>query len=294
MKRGNRQQLSVVRKLIAYSLLLIGLLSVPCTLYPVPLAHAQFQGAPFDVVTEFAVKDNDAQPGDLMSSTDQGIIRSGSAYDVHLFGVVAANNPVIVFKTQSGNGKPISRSGVVEVNITTINGEIKEGDYITSSELPGKAMRSRRSGYVIGTALKAFSGQGATQVDYTPKHPTKDDPARKVSVGKIPVAIAIQYANLNSAGTGSFLDAMGGIFNNVNPPEKFSDAAKYTLAGLMVIGSFLFGFFVFARSMPKAVEAIGRNPLAQRAIQFSIVLHIIFTIITTLIGIVAAVIIIRL
>jgi hypothetical protein len=46
----------------------------------------------------------------------------------------------------------------VPVKVTTKNGEILVGDYLTSSDIPGVAMKATKPGRVIGIALESYSG----------------------------------------------------------------------------------------------------------------------------------------
>lgn len=249
-------------------------------------ALAQFEGASLDVGYSFSIQDSDVIAGDIVISTEGGLKKAAVAYDNKLFGVVQAQ-PAVFFRVRGQTGgQPISRAGVVEVNVTTLNGAIKVGDYITSSPISGKGQKAEGSGYVIGTALGAFKEGGQTQTFQ----------GKTVTVGKIPVALKIEYAEITAprdfARLFSYLS--GSIFQNIQDPQKFAIVIRYSVAGFIAIASFLLGFFTFAKSVPKGVEAVGRNPLAKGAIQFSMILNIILTVITTLIGIVASVLILRL
>lgn len=264
-----------------------------------PTALVSAQG--LDATQEFAVTDQSAKDGDILINSGGGLKRADKSYDFRMFGVMVSQ-PLIVLKTNtSANNKPVTRSGSTNVNVSTLNGPIKTGDYVTSSEILGKGQKSALSGYVVGIALADFdpdnnqTGLGVVdKVDYTPKKVTRDDQPRKVSTGQIPVAVKIEFADLAGAkGTSLLFNRVGSLIGNVAPPEKFVDAARYLIAGLIAVLSILFGFMTFARSIPKSVEAIGRNPLAQRSIELSIILNIVFTIGIALVGIIAAVVIIR-
>lgn len=60
-----------------------------------------------------------------------------------------------------GSGKPVivGLAGRVPVKVTTKNGEIKPGDYITTSHIPGVGMKAVEAGRVIGKALTGLSGE---------------------------------------------------------------------------------------------------------------------------------------
>lgn len=55
------------------------------------------------------------------------------------------------------NLRPVALVGRVPVKISNKNGNISAGDYITSSDIPGVAMKSTKPGVIIGTALESYS-----------------------------------------------------------------------------------------------------------------------------------------
>lgn len=234
-----------------------------------PLALAQS-----DIANVYDISDKEAQNGDILIITpEKGIGRTNIPYDIHLFGVLQ-DEPLVAFKKVDGTGKAVARSGVAKVNVTDANGPIKAGDGITSSETPGYGMKATISGHIIGVATADFNE----------------------AKGQIPVALKIEYADLTTARSANrLLQYIGtAFFKNVQDPEGFGLLLKSLIAGLIMIISLAFGFVIISRSIPKAIEAIGRNPLARRSILISISLNIGFAIAASLIGILAALIILRL
>ncbi|MCA9389954.1 hypothetical protein KC571_00970, partial [candidate division WWE3 bacterium] len=59
---------------------------------------------------------------------------------------------------------------------------------------------------------------------------------------------------------------------------------RYLLAVLIVLASFVIGFASFSRISGNGVEALGRNPLAKRSIQATIVFNFILTAFIMFIG----------
>lgn len=243
-------------------------------------------GQGIEVTNVYDIADKEVVDGDLIISTSEGFIRANRPFDVRLFGVIQSN-PIAVARRADNSGTPIVRGGTALVNVTTTNGPIKKGDFLTSSELPGKAQRSNVSGYALGVALKDFDGSEGEKV------PFKET---EVVTGKIPAAIKIEYVELTgSRSLGRTFDYFNNaFFSNVQDPERFTQIIRYIMAGMAVLISFAVAFFTFSRSLPKAMEAIGRNPLAANTIRISIVLNIVFTIGVGLVGVIAAIIIIKL
>lgn len=246
--------------------------------------HAQLEIAEtFDVPEE-------AVDGDIMSYTDQGVVLSSREYDDKIFGVVETT-PLVAYRRQDNTGLPVVRNGTTSVNVTTANGDIKTGDFITTSSLPGKGQKALASGYIIGVALEDFTEQDGEPVEVT----VSEGGTKQAKIGAINVAIKIEFAELSTARNANrLLDALNAaFFRNVQNPEQFTNTIRYILAGLAVVVSFLIGFFTLARTLPKGIEALGRNPLAKTTIQFGIILNIVFTVGIALVGIVAAIILLR-
>ena len=264
-------------------LVLFLLSTVYCLLSTPVLAQLEIVES-YDVITEGAVD------GDIVSYTEAGLGLSERELDSKVFGVID-DNPLVVYRRQDNTGTPIKRSGTADVNVSTANGPIKIGDLITTSFFKGKGEKSPQSGYILGVALADFGEQDGEAASFTPPQ----GGTQNVRVGKINVAIKIEFAELNTARSANrLLDAVNlAFFRNTQNPEQFVNILRYILAGVAVIISFAIGFFTLARTIPKAMEALGRNPLARATIQFGIVINIIFTVGIALIGIVAAIILIR-
>lgn len=240
-----------------------------------------------DITNVFDIADKDTEDGDILIITpEQGITRTNIAYDIHLFGVLQ-ESPLLVLQRVDETGRPVARSGMAEVNVTTFNGSIKAGDGITSSEISGYGMKATISGHIIGIATADFAETAGKKITYKDK---------QIVQGKVPVAVKIEYADLTTArSTNRLFQYIGAsFFRNVQDPAGFGLLLKSLIAGVIILLSLAFGFIIISRSLPKAIEAIGRNPLARRSIILSIGLNIGFAITASLIGIIAALIILRL
>lgn len=261
-----------------------------------PVILAQVESVDFAYV--YNIPDKEAVDGDIVSSTpDKGLQRSSYPYDLRTFGVVQTT-PLMVYKSVDDQGlQPVSRAGTATVNVISLNGPINAGDYITTSEIPGKGQKATSSGYVIGIALTPLGANDGTEINYQRKVTDSKQslPPEKIRTGKITVALKIEYAELTTARTAlRLLDSFNAsLFTNIQNPDQFVKIFRYITAIVVVLISFAIGFLTFSRSIPKGIEAIGRNPLAQKSIMFSIIMNIVFTVITALAGIGAAIIILR-
>jgi hypothetical protein len=248
--------------------------------------------AQLEIADTYDLADTDVKSGDLVSLTSAGLKKAAIDYDTKIYGVVN-NDPLAVYKRADGTGSIISRSGVVNINVMTANGNIKTGDYITSSTIAGKGQKALASGYVIGVALKDFNEGEGEQIDFKQ---FENAEGRKISSGQIPVAIRIEYAEISTSRNANALLSRlnAALFSNVQDPEKFVNVIRYVASGIVIIFSILVGLFILARVVPKGVEGIGRNPLARRSILLYTGFNIIIVIIIIVLGIGASLLLVRL
>ncbi len=118
-----------------------------------------------DIVEGFCTGGIAAEPGTLMSIDPErpGSVRpSTAAYDTRVAGVVSGAGGVNAGIKLGHQGvldgdTPIAMTGRVYVKATAAAGAIRAGDLLTTSDLPGHAMkavdRDRRPGAVIGKAM---------------------------------------------------------------------------------------------------------------------------------------------
>ena len=179
-------------------------------------------------------------------------------YDPNMAGVIT-ENPAVSFVLDDTDGtKTVISSGKAYVAVSTVNGPIKEGDFITSSLIKGVGQKVSKSGYVLGSALE----------NYEETDPTK--------YGKILVSLAIKPAVLKQgAGLNLFQLIRDGVEGAFESPLS---ALRYILAAVVVSASFIIGMIHFGRIAKSGVEAVGRNPLAGKMIQAGVLMNIVLTI----------------
>jgi hypothetical protein len=111
------------------------------------------------------------EPGEVMVLTETGTLEpSAKAYDKKVVGVISgAGNykPGIILDKQNNNGnrKPIAMMGKVYCKVDADASPIETGDMLTTSDIPGYAMRAvdpfKAFGAVIGKALASLKeGKG--------------------------------------------------------------------------------------------------------------------------------------
>jgi hypothetical protein len=240
----------------------------------------------FNVASTYVITDTGVISGDiLISGSENGFKRTNVSYESKIFGVFQEKPELVIRESTQSAKLPIIRVGDTTVNITDYNGDIKAGDFITTSPVMGKGMKAAQSGYVLGIALEdAEYGDNTTSIFN-----------RQVRNGAVKVAIRIEYAELTTSRNSlRLLDSLNSaFFRNVQDPEKFTNTLRYIIAGVLGLLVFAIGFFWVGRSLSKAVEAIGRNPLAKQSILASLAAQIVVTLIVSALAFGAIFIIIR-
>jgi len=217
------------------------------------------------VAKNLEIADPEVKIGDIVSQTQEGIFRSRIPYDKNMIGVVG-ENPILVFGKPTTTTLPVVTFGETLVRVSNINGEIKRGDFITSSEKPGVGQKATRDGYVLGRALEDFNQEE----------------------GLIKVSINVQYQYLSPPAI-SASGILSKFWELLGKPENFPQILKYLSATILGIGSFFVGFFFFVNSLREGLEAIGRNPLARKSIQIGMIINLIAILFLTLAGLALAV-----
>lgn len=225
-------------------------------------------------VSSYYPVEQEVTEGDIIVYKDGIYQKSSARHQSNIIGVYV-ENPSFEFRPEDTSGKvPILSSGDAYVRVSTVNGEIKQGDFLTTSEIVGAAMKATDRGIILGTALEDFS---------------QEDPT---NVGRILVQIDITDTKI--AGTialeeGSALNLID-VFSASKRAlyESPSDSFKYIVAAIVVIVSFIFGFITFKKVAVKGVEAIGRNPLASKIIGFGILMNLIITVSIIIAGLILA------
>jgi len=220
------------------------------------------------------VKDTKYENGTVLSTSAGGAIQTIVPYDSQVIGVVSRDAAIIFTSSATENSLPVISTGIVYIKVSSKDGVIKKGDLITSSTVPGVAVKAKNDGFVLGSAME----------DYAITDPNK--------VGIIAANLELHYFNSKPTFPGTLSD----IFKLVLLPTKEGPHPffKYIMAGLVVLGSMILGFMTFGRAAAKGVEAIGRNPAASRIIHMGIIFNVAIVIAIALAGLIVAFLILRL
>ncbi|MBI4991764.1 MAG: hypothetical protein HZB99_00915, partial [Candidatus Harrisonbacteria bacterium] len=123
-----------------------------------------FKSIGADVAEAYYTKDKTIVSGDLVaidSSMRAGVQKTSGKYDRNTLGVITTMPGLALGDSKKPEGSRtvfVAITGRVPVKVSTENGPIVPGDFITSSSIPGVGMKATGSGMVIGQALAGYDG----------------------------------------------------------------------------------------------------------------------------------------
>jgi F0F1-type ATP synthase membrane subunit c/vacuolar-type H+-ATPase subunit K len=219
------------------------------------------------IAISIPIADTGVTDGDIISSTDKGYIRAKVAYDPSIYGVIV-EKPAVSFETAtaSANMYPVITNGKVYVRVSSANGNIKVGDFVTSSKNPGVGQKGEGQAYMLGTALGNWENA---------------DPK---NTGNILVSLKPGYnANVVSGGRG--INLLSNVKSAASSPFLTPlTSLRYLLAVIVTAVSFFGSFWYFGRFGKTGIEALGRNPLAAKTITLGIIFNLVLTVLVLLVG----------
>ncbi|MBD3366535.1 hypothetical protein GF360_04350 [candidate division WWE3 bacterium] len=227
-------------------------------------AHAQTSRIAITIPFDSA----EAETGDLIVVEDGEYTYAQKDYHENMYGVVV-EEPAIALNDRTldaENSIRVISSGEAYIKVSTINGDIKMGDFLTSSSIEGVAQKADVSGYVIGTALEDYANENTDATSVILAH---------IDIKSAYIPNRSQKNLLNFLKTGATAPIL-------SPLTTF----RYLISAMVVIASFIVGFSSFGKISGKSVEALGRNPLAGRDIKSAVVFNFIFTFGIMIVGIV--------
>lgn len=169
------------------------------------------------------------------------------------------------FDIQDGQ-KNILTGGVRDTLVSTINGDIKKGDYITASFVRGIGAKLNGSGWVIGIAQSDFDSSSAGAVATS-----VDDQAgsqRTVHIGKVPVLIKVLYYDdsepLKERDISFIPESFQSVIDSI--AGKRASQMAVLMAGILLLAGLLIAGIIVYSAIKNGIVSTARQPLAKQAI----------------------------
>lgn len=119
----------------------------------------------FDLAEQYKTNDDTITEGEVVSiavpsngslAREALVEKSSTESDTRVIGVVSTNPGLTFGNETEGTWVRVALAGRVPVRVATLNGPIAAGDFLTSSSMPGVAVKAVKPGMVIGRALHDF------------------------------------------------------------------------------------------------------------------------------------------
>lgn len=206
--------------------------------------------------------------GNIISFKNGTYTLAGEKYDSDLIGIITDTSITSLEDTNINNYFLLATEGETEIIVSNINGQIRKGDYITSSEIPGVGVKATESGYVVGIALEDFV--------------TQNDEEQGIIMVRVDIK---PWFRSTKAGTNLLSALRSGLESPFISPLI---SLRYVLAALVVGASFIIGFTSFGKISGSSVEALGRNPLAGTSIKRVVFFNFLMTFLIMVSGLMLA------
>ncbi len=248
--------------------ILFALIAVLMT--PLLLAGASLAVASSKDISQSYGATEDLQAGTIVSA-DSGnadyVAAANTKNASRLVGVVVKADTSLVAVNPDENKVQVAKSGSVPVLISTVNGEIRNGDRITASPFNGIGMKAIGAGYIVGRALADFkdTSKGANKQQVTDKNGT----SHTVTVGYVQIDLNPKF-DADSSG-----DGISGVQQWVRSLTGHTVSKPRIIVSLVVAVATIIAVIVLIyAAIYGSIISIGRNPLARQSI-FRALAHVL-------------------
>jgi hypothetical protein len=221
--------------------------------------------ATYSPAVSVQTENNIGNTGDIVSYLDGKYDLSRKGFDPTIFGVIVDSPNTSFEDLNLTNYKLVASFGETLVNVTAKNGNIKTGDFITSSDYPGVGQKAKESGQILGVALEDYAPQNATDIT------------------KILVFVDMKTNFVDTTISKNLLEVIKSSLTS--PFMTPIEALRYLLAIAIVFAAFVIGFSNFGKITGTSVEALGRNPLAGSSIKKVVFFNFAMTAIIMILGV---------
>lgn len=185
----------------------------------------------------------------------------------------------------------VATYGKYDVLVSDENGVINPGDFITISSVAGVGMRSDGDyQLILGKALTGFGGGNDAESRVTLKSSTGG--TRSVALRHIPVEISVAHNPVYSgdaiAGVPNFLSNVARAVTN----RPITAIRIYACLGVLILALTVAGGVLYS-GIRTGMYAVGRNPLAKKAITRNLITVILMSLVVVVIGLVAVYLLLR-
>lgn len=191
------------------------------------------------------------------NSSDRVVAATATTADNILGVVINGDTSLLSISNGKEDQVQVATSGTVPVLVSNINGDIKQGDHITASQLAGVGMKATANVRIVGIA------QGDVKNATKQTYKDKSGKEHTVMLGEVPVLVNVAYFFKEPEKT-VVPTALQNIANslagkNVSTLPIVLSLAVFLIM-LVVVSSLIYSM------IKSSIISVGRNPMAQSAV----------------------------
>ncbi len=215
------------------------------------------------LVSQSFVTDKSLPVGSIVSlqkgSTDH--VNSATAENAnYIFGVVInSDSSELAVTSSQKNQVDVTTSGIEQVLVSDINGQIFVGDPITASPIAGVGMKATGNVKIVGVAQDKFPNGSASKATYK----NKSGQNQTTMLGQVPVLVNVSYyyrqpdKTLIPPAIQNIADALAG---------RKVDALPILISIGIFIVTLIVVVSIIYSMIHSSIISVGRNPMSQAAI----------------------------
>ena len=193
------------------------------------------------------------------NTTDQVEIATNANSSSILGVVINDANSLLSLSTTNAKQVQVATSGIVEVLVSDINGDIHQGDSITASPISGVGMKATTNIKVVGQAQEDLTSSNSSNQSYNDKAGKK----HTVRLGEISVSVNVSDFFKQPDKT-LIPPAIQNIANSV-VGKKVNTLPIVISAGIFIVTLIVVSSIVYSM-IKSSIISVGRNPMSQSAI----------------------------
>lgn len=220
------------------------------------------------LLSQSFVSDKNLAIGSIVSlqkgSTDH-VDSATTKNSTYILGVVVdGGTSQLAISSDKDNHVSVATSGIEQVLVSDINGNVAVGEPITASPISGVGMKATSNVKIIGVAQDNFPNSTAKQQSY------KDQNGQKhtVKIGQVPVLVNVSYyykqpdKTLIPAAIQNIANALAG--KKVDPLPILVSIGIFIVT-LIVVVSIIYSM------IHSSIISVGRNPMSQAAVYRNVI-----------------------
>jgi hypothetical protein len=200
----------------------------------------------------------------LQKGSSDHVTSATTANSNYIFGVVInADSSQLSISSNQSNQVNIATSGVEQVLVSDVNGNIAVGDAITASPISGVGMKATANVKIIGVAQDSFPNNTAKRETYT-----QNSKQQSAMLGQIPVSVNVSYYYKQPDKT-IIPSALQNIANSL-AGKKVNSLPIIVSITIFIITMVVVASIIYSM-IRSSIISVGRNPMSQAAVYRNVI-----------------------